>query len=109
MNPRSRDWQRTVLCTAPASESTRAGGLSRRAFLKWAAVTASSLALPASAAAEMINALDDRRRLPLIWLSFQECTGCSESLTRGEAPTIERLLFGFISLWSRAGWRGDPW
>lgn len=82
----------------PISSPTLARGLSRRAFLKWAAVTASSLALPASAAAEMIDALDDRRRLPVIWLSFQECTGCSESLTRAEAPTLERLLFGFISL-----------
>ena len=34
----------------------------------------------------------------MVWLSFQECTGCTESLTRSSAPTIERLLFELISL-----------
>jgi len=38
------------------------------------------------------------RRLPVVWLSFQECTGCTESLTRSSAPGIERLLFDIISL-----------
>jgi len=32
------------------------------------------------------------------WLSFQECTGCTESLTRSHAPTVEGLIFDFISL-----------
>jgi hydrogenase small subunit len=34
----------------------------------------------------------------VIWLSFQECTGCTESLTRADAPTLERLLFELLSL-----------
>jgi len=38
------------------------------------------------------------RRLPVVWLSFQECTGCTESLTRSSAPGIERLLFDIISI-----------
>jgi hydrogenase small subunit len=40
----------------------------------------------------------ERRRRPLIWLSFQECTGCTESLTRADAPALERLLFELVSL-----------
>lgn len=73
-------------------------GLSRRAFLKFCAVTASLLALPPSAASILAEALVCARRLPVIWLSFQECTGCTESLTRSSAPSIERLLFELISL-----------
>ena len=73
-------------------------GPSRRAFLKFCALTASLLALPPGAAALLADALSRARRLPVVWLSFQECTGCTESLTRSSAPSIERLLFELISL-----------
>lgn len=72
--------------------------VSRRAFLKFCAVAASLLALPPDAAPILAEALNRTRRLPLVWLSFQECTGCTESLTRSSAPSIERLLFELVSL-----------
>jgi len=72
--------------------------LSRRAFLRFCAVTASLLALPPGAARLLAQGLERARRLPVVWLSFQECTGCTESLTRSAAPSIERLLFELISL-----------
>jgi len=34
----------------------------------------------------------------VIWLSFQECTGCTESLTRAQAPTLEHLMLELLSL-----------
>jgi len=77
---------------------SRQGPFSRRAFLKFCALTASLLALPPSAGPILAEALSRARRLPLVWLSFQECTGCTESLTRSSAPSIERLLFDLISL-----------
>ena len=73
-------------------------GVSRRAFLKFCTLTASLLALPPGAATALAEALSRARRLPVVWLSFQECTGCTESLTRSSAPSIERLLFELISL-----------
>ena len=73
-------------------------GFSRRAFLKFCALTASLLALPPGAARLLAQGLERARRLPVVWLSFQECTGCTESLTRSSAPSIERLLFDLISL-----------
>ena len=76
----------------------RSQGVSRRAFLKYCSAMASLLALPAGAATAMADALAGARRPSVIWLSFQECTGCTESLTRSHAPTIEGLLFDFISL-----------
>jgi hydrogenase small subunit len=44
------------------------------------------------------QALEKARRPSVIWLSFQECTGCTESLTRAHSPTVEGLIFDAISL-----------
>jgi hydrogenase small subunit len=76
----------------------RSQGVSRRAFLKFCSTTASLMALPAGTATAMAEALSETRRPSVIWLSFQECTGCTEALTRSHAPTIENLMFNFISL-----------
>lgn len=73
-------------------------GVSRRAFLKCCALFASALALPPSAATVIAEALSNGRRQPLIWLSFQECTGCTESWTRSYTPTLEELMFASLSL-----------
>lgn len=73
-------------------------GVSRRAFLKYAAMTASLMALPPTIANVMAANLAKARRQSVIWLSFQECTGCTESLTRTMSPTLEDLIFDFISL-----------
>ena len=73
-------------------------GISRRAFLKFCAATASLMALPPGMAPVIAEALGKRTRPSVIWLSFQECTGCTESLTRSHSPTVESLIFDVISL-----------
>ncbi len=73
-------------------------GISRRGFLKFCATTASLLALPPGAATAMAETLSKARRPSVIYLSFQECTGCLESLTRSFSPTLESLIFNSISL-----------
>lgn len=79
-------------------EHLRQNGVSRRDFLKFCAATASLLALPPGAAVAMAEKLGKTTRPSVIWLSFQECTGCTESLTRAHAPSLETLIFDFISL-----------
>jgi hydrogenase small subunit len=79
-------------------EALRRQGVSRRGFLKFCATTASLMALPPSMIPRIAKALETARRPSVIWLSFQECTGCTESLTRSHAPTIEGLIFDAISL-----------
>ncbi len=71
---------------------------SRRKFLKQCAVLASLLALPAGEAALFAATLRKAARLPVIWLSLQECTGCTESLARASAPNLESLIFDWLSL-----------
>jgi hydrogenase small subunit len=56
------------------------------------------LALPPSMAESMAAAISAARRQSVIWLSFQECTGCTESITRSHSPTLESLIFDLISL-----------
>ncbi len=73
-------------------------GMSRRTFLKYCASLASLMALPPSAAAAMAEALGKARRPSVIWLPFQECTGCTESITRSHSPSVEGLIFDMISL-----------
>ena len=73
-------------------------GVSRRSFLKFASYTASILALPPTATTAIAQGLASARRQSVIWLSFQECTGCTESITRASSPSIEDLIFDFISL-----------
>ncbi|MCW8956468.1 MAG: hydrogenase small subunit [Gammaproteobacteria bacterium] len=73
-------------------------GISRRRFLKFCAATASLLALPPTMAPVIAESLAATRRRSVIWLSFQECTGCTESLTRAYHPSIEQLILGMLSL-----------
>jgi hydrogenase small subunit len=73
-------------------------GISRRSFLKLCSATASLLALPTSATPALAEKLRQSTRPSVIWLSFQDCTGCTESLTRSHAPTIEDLMFDYLSL-----------
>ncbi len=73
-------------------------GVSRRALLKFCTALASLMALPPGSVPALAQALAQARRPSVIWLSFQECTGCTESLTRSNAPTLEELIFNLVSL-----------
>jgi hydrogenase small subunit len=86
---------RTRDLSVPIEERT---GLSRRNFMQLCATMATSLGLPAGAEAAIQQAMETKQRPSVIWLPFQECTGCTESLLRSEHPTIERLILDVISL-----------
>ena len=73
-------------------------GITRRGFMKYCTALTSLMALPPSMIPIVANALESARRPSVIWLSFQECTGCTESLTRSHSPTVEGLIFDHISL-----------
>lgn len=70
----------------------------RRQFLKYCASVASLYALTGDKAAALSKALSQSPRQSVVWLSFQECTGCTESLTRSFYPKFESLIFDLISL-----------
>lgn len=73
-------------------------GVSRREFLQLCAAMAATMGLPKGADAAMAEAVASAKRPSVIWLHFQECTGCTESLLRAEHPTLEKLILDVISL-----------
>jgi hydrogenase small subunit len=86
----------------PLIETLARHGVSRRTFSKYCATLASMMALPPVAGRAMASALAAAqaatRRPSVIWLPFQECTGCTESITRSHSPTIEGMIFDMVSL-----------
>ena len=74
------------------------GGLNRRDFLKFCTGIAATLGLSPGLGVRIANAATSPLRPPVIWLSAQECTGCTESLLRAHHPSIENLILGMISL-----------
>ncbi|MBD3728205.1 MAG: hydrogenase small subunit [Sphingomonadales bacterium] len=73
-------------------------GISRRSLLKYSSYLATLLALPPTSSQAIAQALAGAKRQSVIWLSFQECTGCIESLTRSFSPSVEEMIFNLISL-----------
>ena len=76
----------------------RAGGVSRRDFLKFCSLTSVYLGLSPSMVPSIVEAMEKKVRTPVIWLHGLECTCCSESFIRSSHPTIEDLIFNMISL-----------
>ena len=56
------------------------------------------MGLEASGVAQVVNALETKPRLPIIWLHLQECTCCTESFIRAAHPIVATLLLDKISL-----------
>jgi hydrogenase small subunit len=78
---------------------TLSGNASRRDFMKSVTTLTALLGLPAAMAPKLAQAAQDEDKRPaVIWLHFQECTGCSESLLRSDHPGIPELLFDIINL-----------
>ena len=88
-------------------------GFTRRDFMKWAGTMTAFLALPASFTPMVARAAKLADRLPVVWLHMAECTGCSESLLRTDTPSIDSLIFDYISLeyhetiMAAAGWQAE--
>jgi hydrogenase small subunit len=47
---------------------------------------------------KVAHALQAAKRPPLVWLEFQDCAGCSESLLRASQPTVAQLVLDVLSL-----------
>jgi hydrogenase small subunit len=94
-------------------EHLKKEGVSRRDFIKMCGMLAGvmglgqlppfeSMDLPADlgmvTAQQVARALESKSRIPVIWLEFQDCAGCSEALTRSQSPTLIDLVMNVISV-----------
>ena len=73
-------------------------GISRRDFLKWTSATTALLMLPPVFKPLVAQAAEQFSRLPVVWLHFAECTGCSEAFLRTSYPNVDSILLDTISL-----------
>src|SRR5271157_4421337 len=78
-------------------------GISRRAFLKFC--SSLMIAAPFGLAItdkktpeDVAQGLGKVIRPPVIWLAFQDCTGCTETLLRTSHPDLSDLILNIISL-----------
>ena len=73
-------------------------GMSRRAFLKFSAAMATTLALPLSYAPRIAAAVTEAPRIPVIWLHGQACGGNTRALLQASDPTTAELLLDVVSV-----------
>src|SRR5271165_3809156 len=85
------------------AEHLKACGVSRRSFLQLCgtlmATAPLGLALTGNKSIlQVANAIGKTKRPSVIWLHFQDCTGCTETLLRTSAPDVAHLILDVISL-----------
>lgn len=73
-------------------------GVSRRDFIEFCTEMTAILGLSSMLTPRMAEALEAIQRPSVVWLSLQECTGCTESVLRTESPTIGDLVLDVVSL-----------
>jgi len=79
-------------------ERARMQGYSRRDFLQFCSWIAAASGIQASGLPQVVDALDKKPRLPVVWFHFQECTCCSESFIRSSHPIVGDIVLDKISL-----------
>lgn len=73
-------------------------GVDRRTFMKVVAQATAAIGLSGTLAAQVVEAVEKGAKPSVIWLHFQECTGCTESLLRTSHPGLAELILDLISL-----------
>ena len=71
---------------------------SRRDFVRICTMAAAAIGLGPFAAEAFLQAVERGKKPSVIWLHFQECTGCTESLLRTSHPAVDDLILDLISL-----------
>jgi hydrogenase small subunit len=76
----------------------RRQGISRRSFVKFCSLTATSLGLGSYFTPRIARALETKPRTPVIWMHGLECTCCSESFIRSAHPLAKDVVLSMLSL-----------
>jgi len=97
-------------------DDLKSKGVSRRDFMKISSMVAGAIGMTQLPSIEGVGqmtsktraynptttmvakALASKPRLPVIWLELQDCTGCSEALTRSQSPTLGNLVLNLITI-----------
>src|SRR4029434_761871 len=72
--------------------------VSRRDFVRICTMAGAAVGMSATALSQIVEAAAKGLKPSVVWLHFQECTGCTESLLRTAHPAIAELILDLISL-----------
>ncbi len=72
--------------------------ITRRSFIKYCGGIAAALGLGPTMVPSIVRALTADNRLPVVWLHFAECTGCSESFLRATDPGVADILLDVLNV-----------
>lgn len=87
-----------MVSTETFYEVMRRHGISRRGFLKFCTLTATSMGLAPHLIGRIARALETQPRIPVVWLHGLECTCCTESFIRSGHPLAGDAVLSMISL-----------
>lgn len=79
-------------------QAMRRKGVTRRSFLKFCSLAATSLGLGAGMTPKIAWALENKPRIPVVWIHGLECTCCTESFIRSSHPLAKDVILSLISL-----------
>ena len=86
------DFSKSGVGAGSVYESCQRRGISRRRFLQFCSAVTATLALPSGYAKVVAEALTQKRKPTVVWLEYQDCAGCTESMLRSASPTIEDIV-----------------
>ena len=81
-----------------AATTFDSNGLSRRDFVRVCTMAAAAVGLSSTTASQIVEAASKGLKPSVVWLHFQECTGCTESLLRTSHPGIAEVILDLVSL-----------
>ncbi len=71
---------------------------SRRDFVRICTMAGAAVGMSATTVSQIVEAAAKGLKPSVVWLHFQECTGCTESLLRTSHPGIAEVILDLISL-----------
>jgi hydrogenase small subunit len=97
------------------AQSLEKQGVSRRDFLKLSGLLAAAMGLNTPPLLDgdiglaknargyrinrtVLKAMETKTRLPVIWLEFQDCAGCTEAISRSDSPTLVNLVLNTLTI-----------
>ena len=72
-------------------------GVSRRSLVKFCSAMLATLAMPDRYLGRAMAAVTSAKKPVLVWLQFQDCTGCSESMLRSSNPDVAHIVMELLS------------
>src|SRR5580658_635583 len=75
----------------------KARGISRRKLIQFCTGMLGMLAMPERYLGQVVEAVSKTKKPVLLWLQFQDCTGCSESMLRSSNPDVGEVVLELLS------------